>query len=159
MKCPHCNSTETKVVDKRDATEVAHTRRRRECLGCGKRFTTYEKIDGIGAEVIKKDGTKEVFDIEKVRVGIHKAFEKRPVTAEELDKLVADVEKAIMAKEKPVTTTTIGEIIVEKLKQVNDVAYTRFSSVYNSFQDAKIFKKEVEKLELNHSNRIKNPVC
>ncbi len=147
MKCPYCNSVETKVVDKRDASEEPSTRRRRECLSCGKRFTTYEKIDAIDIEVVKKDGTKEIFNIEKLRAGIQKAFEKRPASKEEVDVLIGRIEKEIKQKDKPIPTSVIGEIVVNHLKKADEVAYIRFTSVYKSFQDAKSFKKEVEKLE------------
>jgi len=135
-------------VDKRDTSEVASTRRRRECLTCGKRFTTYEKIDGVELEVIKKDGNKETFDMDKVRAGILKAFEKRPVTDERIAEILESIEAEIKAsKERPMTSTSIGEVVIKHLKKEDDVAYIRFTSVYKSFQNAKSFTKEVEKLE------------
>ncbi len=155
MKCPYCNSSETKVVDKRDATEISSTRRRRECLKCGKRFTTYEKIDAPELEVLKNDGRKEPFDIEKIRTGVMKALEKRPVSEEKIAELLDDVEKEVRCmKERPVPTKLIGDLVVRELKRTDDVAYIRFTSVYRAFQDAKSFKKEVEKLEKNGKSDI-----
>jgi len=147
MKCPYCNSEETKVVDKRDASEKSNTRRRRECLSCKKRFTTYEKIEGVDFNVIKKDGTKEEFDVEKIRSGVMKAFEKRPFSDKQIEEMIENIEKDILKKEKPLTTKAVGEIVVEHIQKADEVAYIRFSSVYKSFDDAKSFKKEVEKLE------------
>lgn len=147
MKCPHCGSSETKVVDKRDASEEASTRRRRQCLACEKRFTTYEKIEASDMEVIKKDGSHEPYSLEKVRAGILKAFEKRPISSDEIDRLILGIDKDVRAMERPVTTAVIGETIVNRLKDIDDVAYIRFSSVYKGFSDAKSFMKEAEKLE------------
>jgi len=148
MRCPYCDSDQTKVVDKRDHSEVSSTRRRRECLACSKRFTTYEKIDAIEIEVLKKDGNKETFDMDKIKSGVNKAFDKRDVTPEQIEKLLTDIEKQIRdRKEKPIPSKFIGEIVVSNIKTLDEVAYIRFASVYKQFQDAKSFKKEVEKLE------------
>lgn len=146
MKCPYCNSEETKVVDKRDSNDISTTRRRRECLSCNERFTTYEKIEGKSIEVLKKDGNKEVFDIDKIKAGVLKALEKRSITDDEINNLMKNIENEINTKDKPITTKTIGEIVIENLKKVDDVAYIRFTSVYKSFDDVNSFKKEVENL-------------
>jgi ribonucleoside-triphosphate reductase (formate) len=148
MKCPYCDSEETKVVDKRDSGEESSTRRRRECLSCSKRFTTYEKVEGLDIEVIKKDGGRENFDIAKVRAGIEKALEKRPVAEEQVKAVVDEIEKAVKSRpERSIKANEIGEMVIDKLKSLDEVAYIRFTSVYKQFEDAKSFKKEVEKLE------------
>jgi ribonucleoside-triphosphate reductase (formate) len=148
MRCPYCNSDESKVVDKRDASEESSTRRRRECLSCGKRFTTYEKIEGIDVEVLKKDGRKQLYDVAKIKSGLEKALEKRPVTAEQIKTVVEEIDRMIRARpERSITSKEIGDIVIEKLRTLDEVAYIRFTSVYKQFEDAKSFKKEVEKLE------------
>ena len=146
MLCPYCNSTETKVTDKRDSQSI--TRRRRECLKCGKRFTTYEHVE-LELNVIKKDGKRERFDREKLKKGIEKAFEKRLMTSEKIDKVVADVEARIrrVARDKDIKTSKIGEVVMDKLKKVDKVAYIRFASVYREFEDVNDFKKEIRGLK------------
>ena len=146
MLCPYCNSTETKVTDKRDSQSI--TRRRRECLKCGKRFTTYEHVE-LELNVIKKDGKRERFDREKLKKGIEKAFEKRSMTSEKIDKVVADVEAKIrrVARDKDIKTSKIGEVVMDKLKKVDKVAYIRFASVYREFEDVNDFKKEIRELK------------
>ncbi|MBP7708245.1 transcriptional repressor NrdR [Candidatus Pacearchaeota archaeon] len=146
MQCPYCQHEETKVTDKRDSEGV--TRRRRECLKCEKRFTTYEKVE-LDLNVLKKDGRREKFSVEKLRRGIDKALEKRPVTSEKIDELVGEVEARIyrIAKDKDIDSNKIGEIIMEKLKKVDKVAYIRFASVYREFSDLEDFKNELKELK------------
>ena len=146
MICPYCNNLETKVTDKRDSNEI--TRRRRECLKCEKRFTTYERIE-LDLGVIKKDGKKETFDRNKLYKGIVKSLEKRNLSGEEIDSLVSEIEAKIyrVAKDKDIKSSKIGEIIMDKLKKIDKVAYIRFASVYRDFADVDDFKKEIKILK------------
>ncbi len=147
MKCRYCASIESKVIDSRPTEDGSAIRRRRECINCGKRFTTYEKIEEIPIMVVKRDGRREPFDSEKIRMGIRKACEKRPVAADVQDKLVEDVSRELfntLASE--VTTRDIGEIVMRKLKDVDEVAYVRFASVYREFKDTQTFMKELQRL-------------
>jgi transcriptional repressor NrdR len=147
MKCRYCASIESKVIDSRPTEDGSAIRRRRECINCGKRFTTYEKIEEIPIMVVKRDGRREQFDSEKIRMGIRKACEKRPVAADVQDKLVEDVSRDVfntLASE--VTTRDIGEIVMRKLKDVDEVAYVRFASVYREFKDTQTFMKELQRL-------------
>lgn len=146
MICPYCNNTETKVTDKRDGQGI--TRRRRECLKCEKRFTTYERVE-LDLSVIKKNGNREKFDIEKVRKGVEKSLEKRPVSSEQIEDLIQSIEAKIrsVAKDKDIPTSRVGEVIMEKLKKVDKVAYIRFASVYREFADIDDFKDEIKKLK------------
>jgi transcriptional repressor NrdR len=147
MKCPYCDNPDTKVVDSRPTDEGQAIRRRRECEDCGRRFTTYEKIEEIPLIVVKKDGRRQVFDRNKVRSGIIRACEKRPVPMGEIEKIVTEIEKGLsnlMLKE--MDSTIIGEYVMEQLKDLDDVAYVRFASVYRQFTDAESFRSEVEKL-------------
>ena len=145
MECPYCSHPASKVTDKRKAPDG--TRRRRECLKCGKRFTTYEKLDRGDFFVIKKDGRREKFEIEKLEKGIEKAFEKRPVSKEEITKMINEIEETLRKRgKKEVKSTTIGEIAMKKIKKLDNVAYIRFASVYRNFQDASDFKRELKEL-------------
>lgn len=146
MLCPYCKSTETKVTDKRDSEAI--TRRRRECLKCGKRFTTYERVEQ-DLFVIKKDGRRERFNRDKLFEGVAKNLEKRPFTSEEIDKIVADVEAKVyrVAKDKDIQSAKIGKIVMNKLKKVDKVAYIRFAAVYRDFADIEDFKEEIKKLK------------
>ena len=147
MKCRYCASIESKVIDSRPTEDGSAIRRRRECISCGKRFTTYEKIEEIPIMVVKRDGRREPFDSEKIRVGIRKACEKRPIAADVQDKLVEDVTREVfntLASE--VTTRDIGEIVMKRLKDVDEVAYVRFASVYREFKDTQTFMKELQRL-------------
>jgi len=147
MKCRYCASTESKVIDSRPTEDGSAIRRRRECMNCGKRFTTYEKIEEIPIMVVKRDGRREPFDSDKIRIGIRKACEKRPVAADAQDRLVEDVTREVfntLASE--VTTRDIGEIVMKKLKDVDEVAYVRFASVYREFKDTQTFMKELQRL-------------
>lgn len=145
MDCPYCSNTTSKVTDKRTSPEGI--RRRRECLKCKKRFTTYEKIEKSGLFIIKKDGSREKFSLEKMQKGVFKAFEKRPVAKEKVDRMVSEIEEALRRKgKKEIKSSLIGEIIMKKIRRLDNVAYIRFASVYRDFQDIKDFKKEINEL-------------
>jgi transcriptional repressor NrdR len=148
MQCPYCQNDETKVNDKRDSDGV--TKRRRECLKCEKRFTTYEHVE-MNLTVIKKDGKREKFDREKLKKGVFKSFEKRPIKTEEIEEVLSDIEARIYrtSKDEEITTSKIGEIVMEKLKKVDKVAYIRFASVYREFADIEDFKQELKNLTTN----------
>ncbi|MFQ5894687.1 MAG: transcriptional regulator NrdR [Nitrospinota bacterium] len=147
MKCPACGHPDTKVIDSRLTREGSSIRRRRACESCGRRFTTYERIEESMPLVIKKDGSREVFSREKVQVGIQKALEKRPVTAEEREALVDRVEKYVLERgEKEIASQVVGERVMEELRRLDQVAYVRFASVYRSFRDLEDFVEEVQKL-------------
>ena len=147
MRCLFCGHLESKVIDSRSTEEGTTIRRRRECLECGKRFTTYEKIETIPMIVVKKDGTRETFDREKVLNGILRACEKRPVTLSDIEKLIDDMEsKLYNMLEREVTSERIGEMVMERLKNLDDIAYVRFSSVYSQFKDINSFMDELAKI-------------
>ncbi len=147
MKCMFCGCIESKVVDSRPTEEGNAIRRRRECLNCNKRFTTYEKIDSLPLLVIKKDGSREPFDIEKIKKGIIKSCEKRPVGMEKIDSLAAEVEKkAFNSLKKEIESSDIGEMVMDELKNLDPVAYVRFASVYRQFTDINTFMVELNKL-------------
>lgn len=150
MNCPFCNNSETKVVDSRDTNEGKITRRRRECVKCNARFSTYEEVELLRLAVLKKNGEKVDYDKTKVETGVRRALVKRPVTQERVDKLLGDIEYEIHALEKPeVTTREIGKIVLKKLKELDEVAYVRFASVYKSFGSVESFKKELDMLDSN----------
>jgi len=145
MKCPHCGFKEDKVVDSRATQEEFAIRRRRECLKCGKRFTTYEYVEEVSLVVIKKDSRREPFDRKKVLAGIMKACEKRPISLEKMEEVATWVERAIQKKsDREVQATRIGELVMEKLKSMDDVAYVRFASVYRQFKDVGQFMVELK---------------
>ena len=147
MNCPFCNNNETKVVDSRDTNEGKITRRRRECLKCNARFSTYEEIELLGLSVLKKNGERVEYDKSKIETGIRRALVKRPISEERISKLIGDVEYEIRSLEKPeVTTREIGKIILKKLRDLDEVAYVRFASVYKSFGSIESFKKELDML-------------
>ena len=155
MECPYCHNTDTKVTDSRD-TGTLSIRRRRECLKCGKRFTTYEHIEMSPIFVIKKDGRREKFDRSKIKSGITKALEKRPVGHEEIEKMVDSIEEKIRRLgNEEVDTSVIGEFVMDELKDVDHVAYIRFASVYRSFADLSSFEKEVKNLINQTTGEIK----
>lgn len=146
MDCPFCSSKESKVTDKRGSPEGI--RRRRECLKCSKRYTTYERISKGELYVIKKDGNREKFDIEKVKKGVQRAFEKRPVSIEKIDKMINNIEEQLRKKGvKELKSSMIGELIMRKIKKLDNVAYLRFASVYRDFQDIKDFKQEIRAIK------------
>ena len=147
MKCPFCESPDTKVIDSRPTEEGHAIRRRRGCDKCGKRFTTYEKVEETILMVAKKDSRREVFDRSKVLNGIVKACEKRPVTMTQMDAMVDEIERTLNnLMEKEVDSNYIGALVMEELKKVDEVAYVRFASVYRQFTDVNTFIKEIEKL-------------
>lgn len=147
MKCPFCGHTESKVIDSRPTDEDSRIRRRRECLQCGKRFTTYEVIESLPIVVVKKDNSREPFDRQKLLNGLLRACEKRPVSLETLEKAVDDIETQIQnSLEQEVPTTKIGEYVMEQLMRIDDVAYIRFASVYRQFKDIKSFHEAIRKL-------------
>ncbi|MDO4607795.1 MAG: transcriptional regulator NrdR [Clostridia bacterium] len=147
MKCPFCSYEEDKVIDSRPTDEGERIRRRRECLKCGKRFTTYEMIESLPIIVIKKDGSRETFDRQKLFNGMLRACEKRPVSIETLDKAISDIEVVIQnSLDREVSSVKIGELVMEKLKEIDEVAYVRFASVYRQFKDINTFMNELNKL-------------
>lgn len=145
MRCPFCDCEETRVIDSRDTIESA-TRRRRECITCSKRFTTYERVELAPLVVVKKGGTREPFDHEKILRGVIRACEKRPVSRAAIDALVQQVEVKIREIGSEVSSTKIGEVVMLALKKLDKVAYIRFASVYMEFADLGVFEKEVKKL-------------
>ncbi|MCK4551200.1 MAG: transcriptional repressor NrdR [Candidatus Aenigmarchaeota archaeon] len=148
MKCPFCEAPETKVVDKRVSEDFETNRRRRECLACGRRFTTYERVEMGNFLVIKKDGTRERFNRDKILKGLIKACEKRPIEMNDIEKVVDEVERDIMTRDShEIKSDEIGKIIMKKLKKLDDVAYIRFASVYRQFASISSFEKELEKLK------------
>ncbi|MFA6184267.1 MAG: transcriptional regulator NrdR [Parcubacteria group bacterium] len=149
MICPACNHPDTKVVDSRDTNEGKAIRRRRECEKCKTRFSTYEEIEIMRLLVIKRNGEKEEYNQEKIIKGIEKSLEKRPVNQEKKEKLVNEIEYQVHIKSKQgeIASKEVGKIILDKLKEIDDVAYLRFASVYKSFGSLNSFKKELEKLE------------
>lgn len=147
MKCAYCGCTQSRVVDSRQSEDGTTIRRRRECEGCGRRFTTYERIDLVPLMVVKKDQTREAFDVGKLRAGIVKACEKRPVPLERIEALVRQIEQRLNNRAEPeVTSKTIGELVMEGLKDMDEVAYVRFASVYRQFRDIQSFRDELNKL-------------
>lgn len=147
MKCPYCEYQESKVVDSRPTDEGQAIRRRRECISCGKRFTTYEKIEELPIVVVKKDGNRQVYDRNKLMNGIIKACEKRPVSMSSIEQIVDDIEKSIFnSLENEITSTQIGELVMNKLKDIDEVAYVRFASVYRQFKDVNSFMDELKKI-------------
>ncbi|NLI57820.1 MAG: transcriptional repressor NrdR [Clostridium sp.] len=147
MKCPYCGFAEDKVIDSRPTEENTAIRRRRECLECQKRFTTYEKVESLPLMVIKKDKTRQVFNREKIMTGLLRACEKRPVSVNDLEKLVDSIESQFYnSLQREVTSKDIGEMVMTKLKRLDEVAYVRFASVYRQFKDINTFMEELNKL-------------
>ena len=147
MKCPFCGYEESKVIDSRPADDGERIRRRRECIKCAKRFTTYEIIESVPIIVVKKDKSRQVFDRQKLFNGMIKACEKRPVTSETIERAVSDIETQLQnSLDREVTSIQIGELAMEKLKDIDDVAYVRFASVYRQFRDINTFMQELNKL-------------
>lgn len=148
MHCPFCDHPETKVIDSRLAGEGRQVRRRRECLNCAERFTTFESAELVVPRLIKSDDRREPFDEEKLRAGIVRALEKRPVSAEEIEAAIARVVHRLRTTgEREVPARLVGELVMEELKKLDEVAYVRFASVYRSFQDVQEFREEVERLQ------------
>ena len=147
MKCPFCNHAEDKVIDSRESREGEAIRRRRQCLACDKRFTTYERIDEVPYMVIKKDGRREKFDRQKVLSGLLKACEKRPISMGKLSDLVNQVEARVTdSPDREISTTEIGEFLIDSLRELDKIAYVRFASVYRDFQDEQAFLNELKNL-------------
>ena len=147
VKCPFCGYEESKVIDSRPADDGERIRRRRECMKCAKRFTTYEIIESVPIIVVKKDKSRQVFDRQKLFNGMIKACEKRPVTSETIERAVSDIETQLQnSLDREVTSIQIGELAMEKLKDIDDVAYVRFASVYRQFRDINTFMQELNKL-------------
>ncbi len=147
MKCMFCGCLDSKVIDSRSAEDGTIIRRRRECIECGKRFTTYETVETTPVFVIKSNGARQAFDVNKIKAGIIKSCEKRPVSTEVIDKLVDDIKKKIYnSLRQEITSKEVGEMVCEGLKEIDEVAYVRFASVYRSFTDTSSFMKELEKM-------------
>ena len=147
MKCPYCAYAESKVVDSRPADEGASIRRRRECLSCHKRFTTYETVESLPLMVVKKDGSRQSFDRGKVMSGLIRACEKRPVSYQTLEGLVAEIEQVLQNQiDREISSSQIGELVLERLKTMDEVAYVRFASVYREFKDINSFMAELDQL-------------
>ena len=147
MKCVFCSCLQSRVIDSRQSEDGTSIRRRRECENCGRRFTTYERIDLVPLMVVKKDSTREQFDLNKLRAGIVKSCEKRPVSLEQIDALARDIEKKLYGMpDSEITSNTIGELVMDGLKGLDEVAYVRFASVYRQFRDIQTFRDELNKL-------------
>lgn len=147
MKCPYCGATDSKVIDSRPADDFARIRRRRECLSCAKRFTTYEIVETVPLMVVKKDKSREAFDREKLISGLTRASYKRPVSYQTLENIVDNIEQALLSNyEKEVTSMAIGELAMKELQKVDEVAYVRFASVYRQFSDINTFMDELKTL-------------
>lgn len=161
MKCPSCGTIDDRVIDSRLAKDNSVIRRRRQCLKCGKRFTTYERIEEILPYVVKKDGRREAFDRRKIVEGMRRACEKRPVSIDRIEAVADSIEQQLMERpEKEITVTYIGERVMEALQQMDDVAYVRFASVYRSFRDIEEFMREIKELyelkEAREQQRVRN---
>lgn len=150
MKCPFCNAVDTKVIDSRPAEDNSSIRRRRQCENCGKRFTTYEKLETMPLMIIKKDRSRETYDRSKIESGIIHSCHKRPVSTQQIKKLIDEIENQIFnMEEKEVESSVIGELVMEKIKNLDEVAYVRFASVYREFKDVNTFMEELGKLLKN----------
>lgn len=147
MKCPYCNEADTKVIDSRPAEDNSSIRRRRQCERCGKRFTTYEKLETMPLMVIKKDNSREAYDRSKIEAGIIQSCHKRPVSTQQINSVIDEIENRVFnIEEKEVPTSVIGELVMDKLKELDEVAYVRFASVYREFKDVNTFMEELAKL-------------
>ena len=147
MKCPYCNEADTKVIDSRPAEDNSSIRRRRQCERCGKRFTTYEKLETMPLMVIKKDNSREAYDRSKIEAGIIQSCHKRPVSTQQINSVIDEIENRVFnMEEKEVPTSVIGELVMDKLKELDEVAYVRFASVYREIKDVNTFMEELAKL-------------
>lgn len=147
MKCPYCSNSDTRVVDSRPAEDGTSIRRRRSCDACGKRFTTYEKVETIPLIIIKKDNTREQYNRRKIENGVLRACYKRPVPAEEIEQMTDRIETGIFSlEEKEIPSSVIGEMVMDELKEIDEVAYVRFASVYREFKDVNTFMDELKKI-------------
>lgn len=147
MKCPFCSSSDDKVIDSRPLNDSTVIRRRRQCFSCGKRFTTYERLESVPLMVIKSDNRREVFDRNKLREGILRACEKRPISAEKIEKIVSEIEYELQNYVMEVKSNVLGEKVLKHLKELDDIAYIRFASVYRQFDDVEAFRRELKKLK------------
>ena len=156
MKCPYCENEDSKVIDSRHTEDGKAIRRRRECEECGRRFTTYEKVEEMILMVIKKDGSRQAFDRNKLLNGIIRACEKRPVSIANMEKIVDDIERGLNnMMEKEIDSNFIGELVMERLKDLDEVAYVRFASVYRQFTDVNTFVQEVERLLTTKKDNVR----
>lgn len=147
MKCPYCNESDTKVIDSRPADDNSSIRRRRQCGQCGKRFTTYEKLETMPLMVIKKDSSRETYDRSKIEAGVIHSCHKRPVSTQQINAMIDEIENQIFnMEEKEVETSVIGELVMNRIKELDEVAYVRFASVYREFKDVNTFMEELGKL-------------
>ena len=147
MRCIYCGSEESKVLDSRSTDETNSIRRRRECLNCGKRFTTYETVETVPVLVVKKDGSRQAFDIQKIRNGMTKACERRPVSISQIERMAEDIEKQVQnSLKQEIQSQEIGEMVMKKLKEVDEIAYVRFASVYRQFKDVTNFIKLITEM-------------
>lgn len=154
MHCPFCHTEETKVIDSRLVANGSHVRRRRQCLQCSERFTTYETAELVMPRIVKRDGRRVPFDEEKLRNGIHRALEKRPVSVEQFEEIVFHLKQKLRASgERELSSQLLGEWVMDELREVDDVAYVRFASVYRRFQDINAFTEEIERM--GNSNVVK----
>lgn len=148
MFCPYCQSNETKVIDSRLVADVNQIRRRRECLQCNERFTTFESVELSMPKIVKSDGSRQIFDEDKLRRGIHRAVEKRPVSVDEVEQTIFQIKAKIMAKgEREISSTELGETVMALLRELDEVAYVRFASVYRQFQVVEQFNQEISRLK------------
>jgi transcriptional repressor NrdR len=156
MRCPYCGAQDTKVIDSRLSGEGDQVRRRRECLVCKERFTTYESAELNLPRVIKSDGTREPFDARKLASGMSRALEKRPVSTEQVDAALARIRRNLLSRgEREIPSRVIGELVMEELRGLDQVAYVRFASVYRSFEDVNAFREEIERLERQPSPEVR----
>jgi transcriptional repressor NrdR len=147
MRCPYCAHQESKVIDSRESKKGLSIRRRRECLACARRFTTYEKIEEIPYMIVKKDGTRQLFDRQKLLKGMLKACEKRPIAVGRLEEIVEEIESRLQERpDREIKAAEIGQLVMDRLKELDKVAYVRFASVYRDFRDVKEFKQELDGL-------------
>ncbi len=157
MRCPFCKDPENKVIDSRESHEGAVIRRRRECLKCSRRFTTYERVEELTPLIVKKDGRREAFDRDKLLAGLSKACEKRPVSIDQLEEVVSGIERGLQERgDRELPSTEIGEEVMRRLQQLDEVAYVRFASVYRSFRDISEFMSELKDLIDEQSRTKKN---
>lgn len=158
MRCPFCSEADNKVVDSRLSKDASVIRRRRQCLKCDKRFTTYERVEELETYVIKKDGSREVFDRNKVKTGMIKALHKRPVSVTVVEEFLEGLENSFQEKNiREIPVQDLGEIVISKLRELDDVAYVRFASVYREFRDVEEFMKELETIVAQRANAKRNP--
>ncbi len=155
MKCPRCSSHDSRVLESRDVEQESVIRRRRECLSCQHRFTTYERIEAAHLLIVKKNGERELFYRTKLAGGIYRAFEKRPVSADQIEAIISAIEQELKSSgEHEVASVTIGELVMDKLRERDDIAYVRFASVYRSFADIKSFEAELNRLKSQAKKKI-----